>query len=49
MVLNEIKRHYIGRGNLSQAKMETFFYNDANFSDCTPGFFRANLREEVLN
>jgi hypothetical protein len=26
--------------NLTQKKMEDFFHNDANFSDCTPGFFK---------
>ena len=43
-VTKEIKRHYIGHGNLTQAKTEEFFYNDANFSECTAGFFAAAAR-----
>ena len=39
MILAEIRRHYTGDGNLTQCRMEEFFQNDANFSDCTPGFF----------
>jgi len=40
MVINEVRRHYIGTdGNLTQKKMEMFFHNDENFSDCTAGFF----------
>jgi hypothetical protein len=39
-IAKEVKRAYIGRGNLTQAKMEAFFHNDANFRDCTPGFFK---------
>jgi hypothetical protein len=38
MVLSEIRRHYI-TGNLTQGKMKAFFSDDANFTDCTPGFF----------
>jgi len=41
MILSEIRRHYIpDAGNLTQSKMEAFFHEDANFSDCTPGFFQ---------
>lgn len=39
MIVNEIKRHYIGTGNLTQKKMEAFFHEDANFSDATAGCF----------
>ena len=40
MIVNEIKRHYIdGYGNLTQKKMETFFHQDSNFTDATPGCF----------
>jgi len=48
MVLSEIKRHYIGYGRLTQAKMEAFFQNDANFNGCTPDFFQTLAKEEVL-
>ena len=41
MILSEIRRHYLGAGNLTQGKMEGFFYNDVNFSACTPDFFSA--------
>jgi hypothetical protein len=40
MILSEVRRHYLGEsGRFTQSKMEEFFGNDANFSDCTPGFF----------
>ena len=39
MLTNEIRRHYIGEGRLTQAKMEPFFHNDANFSEFTPAYF----------
>lgn len=40
MILSEIRRHYMGdTGNLTQARMEEFFENDANFSHCLSGFF----------
>ena len=45
MILNEIRRHYLGGGNLTQSKMEAFFTNDANFAHCRPGFFK---KEEVV-
>ena len=39
-----IKNHFIGVGkNLTQAKMEEFFHNDANFVHATPGFFRKEM------
>lgn len=34
-----IKQEYIGRGNLTQKKMESFFKNDELFWYSTPGFF----------
>lgn len=34
-----IKDRYIGAGSLTQAKMEEFFRNDANFARATPSFF----------
>jgi hypothetical protein len=40
-ITKEIKRHYIGDGSLTQAKMEEFFRDDANFVDATPGFLTA--------
>ena len=40
VIADAIRRHYIGTdGSLTQREMEEFFYNDANFSDPTPGFF----------
>jgi hypothetical protein len=42
MILNEIIRHYVGIGNLTQKRMEGFFHNDANFGDATAGFFGNN-------
>jgi hypothetical protein len=45
MIVNEIRRHYIGNdGNLTQKRMEALFHDDANFSRCTAEFF---TREEV--
>ena len=46
LTLNEIKRHYIGYGNLTQASMEGFFSNDLNFHHCIPGFFHTVEKEE---
>lgn len=43
----EVQRLFIV-GNLIQKKMEEYFHNDANFSDCTPGFFGAKRDAEVL-
>lgn len=42
----EIKRHYVGTGSLTQTKMEEFLKNDANFVNPTPGFFTAG--KEVI-
>lgn len=38
-----IKTRYIGSERLTQAKMEEFFHNDANFVHATPGFFAKQL------
>lgn len=35
-----IKQEYIGRGNLTQKKMEAFFQDDGLFWNATPGFFK---------
>jgi hypothetical protein len=39
MIVNEIRRHYIGYGNLTQRRMEAFFHDDANFSNRVPDYF----------
>lgn len=35
-----IKDEYIGRGNLTQRKMEAFFQDDKLFWNATPKFFQ---------
>ena len=45
MVQSEIKRIYIGAGNLTQKRMEEFFRHDANFSEYTPGFFEWDVAQ----
>lgn len=35
-----IKEEYIGRGNLTQKKMEAFFQDDELFWYATPGYFK---------
>lgn len=35
-----IKEEYIGRGNLTQRKMEEFFQDDDLFWHASPGFFK---------
>lgn len=47
MITSEIKRVWIGDGNLTQKKMEAFFRNDNHFPNATPGFFH-QPREECL-
>lgn len=42
-VINEIKRHYIGTGNLTQKRMEEFFHNDTNFDGGHPGAFTSSI------
>lgn len=46
-ITKEVQRLFID-GNLTQRKMEEFFHKDANFSDCTPGFFGPKPQAEVL-
>ena len=38
-IVGLIKGRYLGRGRLTQAKMEEFFHNDAHFVLAQPGFF----------
>ena len=39
IIVEAIKRQFIGDGNLTQRKMEQFFQTDANFPRATQGFF----------
>jgi len=39
MVVDEIQRHYICAGNLTQKRMEEFFGDDDNFTGLISGFF----------
>ena len=42
-ICEAIKHQYIGRGRLTQNKMEKFFHTDAFFVNATPGFFTGQI------
>ena len=39
IIVSEIRRHYLGFGQLTQTMMEAFFHQDDNFTGATAGFF----------
>lgn len=43
MIIREIRRHYIGHGNLTQKKMKEFFADDANFDLPVPAAILVTL------